>query len=215
MQLVRAHISCQIHCGDIHDTCCRTMLLCEFQVISCATTSVDDVQFMHDKKLSRSVPKQELKDRITPQVNFFQKLQKQELKQYRKGRKHNAKLCARTVRERVVAERILCEGGVSGRVVWGRRACARVVCERIFLSSEMQSKQPIRQQCSSELSNSPEKRFDPIRRGPLLFGKARCRSQWCHSSLQGKVQNICEPWTECLWRTLDGKFLRWWDADFF
>ena len=103
------------------------MLLCEFQVISCATTSVDDVQFMHDKKLSRSVPKQELKDRITPQVNFFQKLQKQELKQYRKGRKHNAKLCARTVRERVVAERILCEGGVSGRVVWGRRACARVV----------------------------------------------------------------------------------------
>jgi RNase adaptor protein for sRNA GlmZ degradation len=86
------------------------MLLCEFQFISCATTSVDDVQFMHDKKLSRSVPKQELKDRITPQISFFHKLQKQELKRYREGRKHNAKLCARTVRERVVAERILCEG---------------------------------------------------------------------------------------------------------
>ena len=57
-----------------------------------------------------------------------------------------------------------------------------------------------RQQCSSELSNSPEKQFDPIRRGPLLLklGRACSRSPWYHTSLQGKVQNICEPWTECL-----------------
>ena len=56
--------------------------------------------------------------------------------------------------------------------------------------------------------------FDPIRRGPLLLGRACSRSQSYHTSLQEKVQNMYKPYTECLWCTLDEKFLERWDAGF-
>ena len=73
----------------------------------------------------------ELKDRITPHVNFFQEARSKCENEVRKAGERKDVVCARVVCKKVVCDNVVCERVVCDKVVCVRVVCDRVVCDNV------------------------------------------------------------------------------------
>ena len=73
----------------------------------------------------------ELKDRITPHVNFFQEARSKCENEVRKAGERKDVVCARVVCKKVVCDNVVCERVVCDNVVCVRVVCDNVVCDNV------------------------------------------------------------------------------------